>query len=173
MMRRLRPLLLLALLALAGCGWHLRGPVALDNLPAITLTGGSNALRYQLMNQLMDSGILVSDVAPLTLRLVNEEWSQRTAVVNSAGRVVALELSYQLVWQLERDGKTLAPVQRIHLISNVNQDPVNATAASDELDLGKQAMRQDAIWQLQRQLQSISEHQDLTSHGDAGHATQD
>lgn len=172
-MRRLCLPLLLGTLLLSGCGWHLRGPVALDHLPALTLSGGSNALRYALMNSLMDSGILVSDVSALTLHILTEEWSQRTAVVNSAGRIVAIELTYRLSWQLERDGKAIVPVQTFQRVSNVNQDPVNATAASDELELGKQAMREDAIWQLRRQLQSISERQDLSARDPSPHASQD
>lgn len=159
-MRRL--LLILLPLCLAACGWHLRGPVVLHNLPAVVLSGGSNALRYPLMRSLAESGVVVSDSAAITLRLLGESWNQRTVAVDTQGRVAAVELSYLLRWQLLRDGKPLTPVRTISLISNVNQDPINATAASDELELSQNSMRQDAIWQLQRQLQSLSEHQDLS-----------
>jgi LPS-assembly lipoprotein len=148
-------------LLLTGCGWHLRGPVTFDNLPALAITGGNNALKYPLMNSLEDSGITVSDTAPVTLHLIREDWSTRTVAVDAQGRVAAQELTYELTWQLEKDGKPLMLPRTVYLVSNVNQDPTNATAASDEMELSKKSIRQDAIWRLQRQLQSISEHQNL------------
>lgn len=166
-------LMLLAAVLLSACGWHLRGPVIFHNLPALAISGGSNALRYPLMISLAESGVVVSNSANITLHLLGESWDQRTVAVDTQGRVAAVELSYLLTWQLQRDGKPLAPARTISLISNVNQDPINATAASDELELSQQTMRQDAIWQLQRQLQSISEHQDLSAApAEAPHATQ-
>jgi len=159
----MRALLIVLTLLLAACGWHLRGPVVFNNLPALAIKGGSNALRYPLMNNLADSGVVVSDSADITLRLLSESWDKRTVAVDTQGRVAAIELTYHLLWQLEKDGKPITAPRTISLINNVNQDPVNATAASDELELSQQSMRQDAIWQLQRQLQSISQHQDLSA----------
>lgn len=159
----MRALAVVLTLLLAACGWHLRGPVVLHNLPALAISGGSNALRYPLMNSLTDSGVVVSSTADITLHLLRESWDKRTVAVDTQGRVAALELTYHLLWRLEKDGKPITATRTISLISNVNQDPVNATAASDELELSQQSMRQDAIWQLQRQLQSTSEHQDLSA----------
>lgn len=164
MTQRLRPALTLLLaLVLASCGWQLRGPVNFDNLSELTLAGASNDMHFPLTNALRDSGILVTDDADITLRIIQTRWDKRTVAVDSLGRIAAVELGYTLKWQLERDKKPLIFPRTLLLTSNVNQDPVNATAASDELELMKDAMRQDAIWQLMRQLQSVSINEDLSA----------
>lgn len=152
--------LLLATL-LTSCGWQLRGSVNFDNLSELALAGISNDMRYPLTNALTDSGIEVDEYADITLRILSTNWRKRTVAVDSQGRIAAVELTYTVKWQLEREGKSLIFPRTILLTSNVNQDPINATAASDELDLMKDAMRQDAIWQLMRQLQSVSTSENL------------
>lgn len=156
-------LLLLSLsLLLTACGWHLRAPVNFKNLPALSLAGVNYALRYPLTNSLEASGVIVSETAAMALHVLGERWDKRTVAVSSQGRVAALELSYHLTWRLERDSKPLTRSRSIRLTSNVNQDPTNATAASDELANMQDTMRRNAIRQLQRQLLSISQHQDLS-----------
>lgn len=145
-------------LILAACGWHLRGPVNIENLPTIALQGVSNDMRYPLTQALEDSGVTVTDSSDVTLHLVSEDWHNRTVALDSLGRVAGLELNYTLTWQLERDQQLLGRPHVIQLMSNVNQDPINATAASDELSLAKDTLRSDAMRQMLRQLQALSQH---------------
>lgn len=166
-----RLLAMLCVLLLAGCGWQLRGAPDLARLPPFAITGASTALRYPLIRQLESNGITVDNSAALALRVVAETWDQRTVAVDPQGRVAALELTYRLTWQMERDSRPVTPVRIINLVSNTNQDPLNATAASDEMTLSQSAMRQDAIWQLERQLESLSQHYNLAAPAASAHAT--
>lgn len=162
-MRRAAALLVFCLsMLLAACGWHLRAPINYNNLSALTLKGGSSALRYPLRRSLTHSGIIITSTAPTTLNIISEHWSDRTVAVDRNGRQAAIELTYNLSWQLYKNGKPVSDIRTIHLVSNVNQNPINATAASDELDFNKKEMRRNAIQQLERQLLNISNKVDLS-----------
>ncbi len=153
-------------LMLAACGWHLRGlhnPISYRNLPAVAIDGGNRQLRQLLIDGLENSQVTVSKIAKTHLHILSERWNEHTVAVDSQGRQAAIELTYHLTWRLEQQGKAITPTRDIRLISNVNQNPLNAVAASDELSLSKRNMIRNASWQLQRQLQRVTQNQDLSA----------
>lgn len=160
-------LCLVTALLLSACGWHLRGVVDFGQLKAVSLEGGSSSLQYILRQRLQDNGVAVYRTANTQLHLLRESWSQRTVAVDSRGREAAIQLNYSLDWQLQRKDAPASPVRHIRLSSNVNQDPTNATAASEELDFSKAAMRREAIQQLMRQLHSLTQQPPDDTHATA------
>lgn len=162
-MRHSAALIVLCLsMLLAACGWHLRAPITYNNLSTLAISGGSSALLYPLRRSLTHSGVVITSTAPVKLHIISEQWSDRTVAVDSSGRQAAIELTYVLRWQLIKNDTPVSEIRTIHLASNVNQNPINATAASDELDFNKKVMRRDAIQQLERQLLNISKNIDLS-----------
>lgn len=149
--------LLLLTLALSACGWQLRGaPISLA-LGSMSLSGGSFDIKDILTEALESSDIVVSNQADYRLRLENERFDRRTVAVDAQGRTAEIELNYFINWLLlDSDGEPLTERGRVNLSRHVHYDPDNTTASSDEERATKDAMYEDAAWQILRQLNAAS-----------------
>lgn len=149
--------LLLLTAALSACGWQLRGaPVSLA-LGSVSLSGGSFDIKDILTEALESSDITVNQQASYRLKLEGERFDRRTVAVDAQGRTAEIELNYYINWRLhDQQGEALTEKGRVNLIRHVHYDPDNTTASSDEERATKEAMYEDAAWQILRQLNAAS-----------------
>lgn len=147
------PAVLLIISALSGCGWQLRTEASLANLEAVSLSGASADMRHALIEKLRHHRVLILEVAPLSLQLDREHWTQRTVAVDARGRRAATELRLSISWRLlDEKARPLNSRQTIEIIRTFNYDPANATAAADEEVLTREIMYDEAAAYLLRQL---------------------
>lgn len=153
---------LLAMLALAGCGFHLRGvaeippslsPMLVQGLPA------HDALRVELENLLAESGVVFTpqrEQARAILTLRDRKSDKRVLSVDRHGKVAEYELRESLRFQVTRpDGGELLPLQQ----AAITRGYVNT--GGDQV-LGKQAeelllradMRRDLLSQILYRLEA-------------------
>jgi len=151
-----RPAMLVVILiisALGGCGWQLRTEVSLADLEAISLSGASADMRHALIAKLRHHRVLIQEVAPLSLQLDREHWTQRTVAVDARGRRAATGLRLSISWRLlDAEARPLNARQTIEIIRTFNYDPANVTAAADEEVLTREIMYEEAAAYLLRQL---------------------
>lgn len=109
-MRITKWLLLLTIITLAGCGYHLRGDVALpEGLRHAYLEGASIPLREQIGRLLRrDAGQLVNspEQAGVVIKVYGEQSSQRVLSLSARGRSNELELYYRFEYALYRTDNT-------------------------------------------------------------------
>lgn len=162
-------------LALAACGWQLRGSSDLSAIDAITVSGASFELRREVVRHLERNGVVVHDYAPLILELGTERWVQRTVAVDALGREAERELRFSTHWQLrDESGKSVNRRQSLQVIRSFNYDPTNVAAASDEEQITREAMYRDVLGQLMRQLDAASANlgEDFMNDGRRNHTNQ-
>lgn len=109
-MRIINWLTVLAIICLTGCGYHLRGDVALpEGLRHAYLEGASIALRERIGNLLRrDAGQLVDspEQAGVVIKVYGEQSSRRVLSLSARGRSNELELYYRFEYALYRADHT-------------------------------------------------------------------
>jgi len=123
-------LLTLSLLALAGCGFHLRGaleiPAGLTPLyiQAATASPVMQAIKDQLVGSTVPLA-LTPDKAKLTLRILGEGRSSRVVATDTTGKVLAYELHYLVSYEaVAADGKVRIPKQKLDLVRTFDNPDV-------------------------------------------------
>ncbi len=163
---RLVPLLL-ALLLLPGCGFHLRGAVQLPpDKRAVALQGLSldhPFARDLAMFLALVEGRLTADPAQAGSVIVVHGIDQRRRVVSldEHGKAIEFELIYQVRFEARTpDGKPLLPPQRITLRRIYLNTQLQAIGKAEEESLIREEMRREAARTLLRRLQRALEHAD-------------
>lgn len=165
--QRLAALLaLLTLLTLTGCGWQLRSQAPLVALDWLALSGGEARTRYAVESVLLERGVRVANTADTQLRISNERWQSRTIALDELGRAAGTELRYRLDWQLYQAGQPLLARRQLELVRSFHADPNNALATSDEENLTRKALREQAARVLVDQLAATSRHLPALSNDD-------
>ena len=153
----MRYLLILMLLLLASCGFHLRGTVELPPaLSEIAVRDGATDIAPDLRSALKNAGALVADSASMVLRLSAEQYGKRVLSVDSLGRAQEYSLSYTVKFSLKDEGKNGATWISEVTVTQVRDLRFDATAVlgvSSEEEQLKAEMRRDAVSQILRQLQ--------------------
>lgn len=148
--------LLLALVCLTACGWQLRGVAELD-MEALELRGASQDLRAPLRRSLEDSGVAVTDGAEWSLRVLEEDFSERTVRVDERGRSAGLELRLEARWELrDAEGEARLTDQSVRVLRFLDVDPGRALATGDEKAAMEDDMYRDAALQILMQLQHLA-----------------
>jgi len=138
-----RLLILACLLALVGCGFHLRGAVDLppDLEPIYIQSGG--LVGQSIDERLRGSGVSVTSLATqagMILRILGQTRSSRVVAVDRAGKALAYALEFVVVFDaVDAGGQALIPEQRIILERTFDDNP-------DVAVLGKQ-LESDIIYQ--------------------------
>ena len=131
-------------LGLAGCGFHLRGNLAIppELSPLYIQAPGGSPVKKSIEDQLSGSKL---DLAPsaakakLTLRIQSETRSSRVVATGSAGKVLAYELHFVVAYDaVTADGKLKVPKQRLDLTRTFDNPDVEV--------LGKQ-LEEEQIYQ--------------------------
>ena len=151
--------LLLAALA-AGCGYHLRGSVALPPALARPLVEGPEPLRGELEAALRAAGatpVRNPAQASAVVELRGHAAGRRTLSV-SGGTARALEYElYETVTVAVRDaaGRTLLEPATVALARPYLYDRTQVLGTSDQETLIRQELRRDLVAQLMRRLEAL------------------
>ena len=147
-------LLVGVLFLLQGCGFHLRGSYDIPPQmnPIYIDAPAERPIAQQLKLAFMASDVVVSASpaeAKAILRILNEKQDRQVRSVDSRGKVIDYELTYEVDFEvLAVDGETLVPRQSIHLISNQVNADVEVLGKQEEQAILYQDMRNDVAYQL-------------------------
>lgn len=161
----LRPLLLVLLvLALSACGFHLRDALLLPNdLGPLRVVSPDpySPLAQSLSEALARAGAKAAaegateDVA--TLRVVSERWGNTPLSVDQFGRAQEYTLRYAVIFRLNRaDGSDLVPQQAIELSRDYIYVPTNASGAEGEREILTKELRREMVASILRRIDAAS-----------------
>ncbi len=145
-----------------GCGFHLRGssPVALRFSGVFLESPGAQQVAAQLRRQLQYNGVALMGkpaLAEAVVTLSDERFEQRVLSVDPrTGKVREYLLAYRVdLMVADAKGHSLLPAQSIDLVRDFTFDETAALAKSEEAQLLRQEMIQDAAATVLRRLETI------------------
>ena len=147
-------------LALAGCGFQLRGSVELPGLDTVRITGAGATMREELAVFLRDGGVRVLEAnggdADAELSLTDEQLNRRVLSIDPrTGKAREFELAYAVDFQLvDAKGKSLVERQTVRLVRDFVFDVDAVIGKSREESVLRTEMRRDAVQQIIRRLRS-------------------
>ncbi|TLF48591.1 hypothetical protein FEI13_12785 [Halomonas urmiana] len=148
-----------ATLALAGCGFRLRGyDQPLVGLDALALAGPETALRRLVTRRLEGAGTRVHDDAARVLTLGNEAFSERRlGGLDSGPRELELTLGVPFSVQRRADGAYLLDQQRLEVSERLTINDDELLAQDAERETVRERLRGEAARQLLDRLRALSE----------------
>ncbi len=153
-----RTWLLVLILALAGCGFHLRGEVKLPaNISTVRIEAPNRLLQDELSIYLKAGGAHVTtraEPADATLALSGEDFQRRVLSVDpNTGKAREYELAYTVSVSMTRaDGSVLLAPQQVRLVRDYVYDQDAVLGKSREEDVLRDEMRRDAVQQVLRRM---------------------
>lgn len=153
-------LLLLLLLSISACGFHLRGsvqlPPTLSELALLDATPATD-IAPELSRGLRGAGVRLDASAPMRLQIRSEEYGKRVLSVDASGRAQEYGLSYTVRFSLRTaDGELWLPETSVTLSRDLRFDASAVLATEGEERLLRAEMRQEAVLQILRRLQAVS-----------------
>ena len=171
MIRFRLPVLVLALVFLAGCGFHLRNRIALpSDLGPVRVVGAStsySALVTSLSRGLQAAGATLAappgedaatsgDAQVATLRIMSERWGDLPLAIDQFGRSQEHTLRYAVVFALKRaDGTDLVPQQVVELSRDYVSQPDNATGTTTEREVLADELRREMAASILRRIDGV------------------
>ena len=171
MIRFRLPVLVLALVFLAGCGFHLRNRIALpSDLGPVRVVGAStsySALVTSLSRGLQAAGATLAappgedaataaDAQVATLRIMSERWGDLPIAVDQFGRAQEFSLRYAVVFAFTKaDGTDLVPQQVVELSRDYVSPPQNATGTSTEREVLAEELRREMAASILRRVDGV------------------
>ena len=152
--------ILLAMLCVASCGFHLRGAAELP-FQTLHITGSGQALKEELRRTIearSDTKVVpAAEEAQATLQIIKEEREKAILALSGAGRVREFELRYRVSYRvLNKEKREIGPVGEILLRRDFTYDDRLALAKeSEEVELYND-MQSDAVRQILRRLSALS-----------------
>ncbi|MDI5934193.1 LPS assembly lipoprotein LptE [Halomonas kalidii] len=148
-----------ASLALAGCGFRLRGlgtPEAV--LPELALAGPESDFSRLTAERLESAGTRIHAGAPLVLNLGDEAIRERRlSVLESGPREVELELSVPFSVQRRSDGVYLLDQQRLEVSTRVTVSDDDLLSQDDILEETREQLRREAVNRLLDRLRAVAD----------------
>lgn len=143
-------LLLIFLLLISACGYHLRGSIDLpQGLKAIHLQNSSSQLRKSFKQTLKSiDGKLVETQkeAGITIQVVKEHMENRVLSLSNTGRINEVELVYSLHFMmLDKKGKSLKERQEIVIRRDYFNDQGDVLAKNNEDQTIRSEMYDQAV----------------------------
>jgi len=142
-------LLLLTVVLLSACGFHLRGaltlPPGLEDIQ-VRARDPYSALSRALERSLAQAGVAVlpaadKDAYVAVLDILSERWASRPVSVDQFGRAQEYSLRYAVVFVLRSaDGDVLVPQQAVELARDYIATSDDATGIDSERELLTQEM---------------------------------
>ncbi|MDZ7853145.1 MAG: hypothetical protein U5L98_10995 [Halomonas sp.] len=157
-----RTLLLLGLaagasLALAGCGFRLRGldqPMLASD--ALALEGADSELARQAARRLVRAGTRIDDQAALVLNLGRETFRERRlSVLDSGPRELEISLEVPFSVQRRDDGAYLLDQQRLEVSERITVNDDQLLAQDDLREATHDRLRDNAVRQLMERLRAL------------------
>jgi LPS-assembly lipoprotein len=143
-------------LLLAGCAYHLRGHAPLPpQLQTLNLKSSSPYSQFskQLRRSLLNRGARLTQTAPITLRILTEDESDRIVSISlstiTRQKIFTLLIQYQLE---DRKGNITHPQQNVQVQKFVTFDSNQILGSTTQEELILSELRQEAVDQLIEQL---------------------
>lgn len=154
-------LLALAIVTLAGCGFHLRGAVDLPFKTVYVDGGGYPDIKAAMENALRTgSGVEVlpgPEKAEVVVNILGAGNEKRILSLGGTGKVREYQLIYRLSFSATYNGKPSIAPQQIELQRDMTYDDTQVLAKQQEEALLYQNMKDDAIFQLLRRLKGATQ----------------
>jgi LPS-assembly lipoprotein len=156
LLRALSALVLLALLALSGCGFQLRGAYSLP-YESIYVAAGNSVVGTGLIRQIRASGktrLAESQKDAQASFIPAGEYRDSIIVsLSGSGRVREKRLRYHYAYRIvDADGRDLVPRSYVELYRDVSYADSDTLAKTQEEDLLWRDMENDLVQQLMRRL---------------------
>lgn len=156
--------LALAMLLLAGCGFHLRNALQLppDLGPLrVEARNDDSALVLGLRDALRRAGADVATAdAPMdaaTLQIVSERWGETPISIDQFGRSQEFNLRYAVIFRLQRaDGTDLVPQQAIELSRDYISVPTRSAGTEGEREILRRELRREMLSAVLRRIDAVS-----------------
>ncbi|MCB1667769.1 MAG: LPS assembly lipoprotein LptE [Porticoccaceae bacterium] len=155
--------LILSVLLVSGCGWHLRGHNdALQNVQSVHISGRNlqSPLIQTLKRDLKSIDVVLSTdaaSAQYSIIILDERSSRRTATVSASARVAEYQLTEEVdLLILGADGIQQMPRTTLTLERVFEFDEDNVLAKDDEMELLRHEMRANLSRQIIDRLRLIS-----------------
>lgn len=172
MIRFRLPFLVVALVFLAGCGFHLRSKIALpSDLGPVRVVAAStsySALVTSLSRGLQAAGATLAspigedgaaaaaDEQVATLRIVSERWGDLPIAVDQFGRAQEFSLRYAVVFAFRKaDGTDLVPQQVVELSRDYVSPPQDATGTTTEREVLADELRREMAASILRRIDGV------------------
>lgn len=157
-------LLLVPVLALPACGFHLRQSAA---LPAsmqhmhLTVNGGGD-LQRNLARALEDSGVTLEDdggpgIAELKIPVA--QFGTDMASISGGARVTEYTVNYQVRFEVDdSNGQALVPQQRIDMSRDYSYDAANTIGTEAQVEEIRRSLNDDMVQAILFRLQAAGRH---------------
>lgn len=171
MIRFRLPFLVVALVFLAGCGFHLRNRIALpSDLGPVRVVAAStsySALVTSLSRGLQGAGATLAspigedrtaatDRQVATLRILSERWGDLPIAVDQFGRAQEFSLRYAVVFAFTKaDGTDLVPQQVVELSRDYVSPPQDATGTATEREVLADELRREMSASILRRIDGV------------------
>ncbi|TAK40233.1 MAG: hypothetical protein EPO30_00220 [Lysobacteraceae bacterium] len=163
---RLAVALGLAMLLLAGCGFHLRNALRLppDLGPLRVVAANEDSpLVLELRDALRRGGAEVASpgaadaAATATLQVVSERWGENPISIDQFGRSQEFNLRYAVIFRLQRaDGTDLVPQQAIELSRDYVSVPTESVGTAGEREILARELRREMLSAVLRRIDAVS-----------------
>ncbi len=159
-----RVLVLLATLAITGCGFHLRDRIALPaDAPPVQVVSSTpySALVNLLERNLRNAGAEVAEADAsgadvMRLEVLSERWGDLPIAIDERGRAQEFSLRYATVFTaVLADGTVLVPQQSVELARDYVSPPEDATGTSTEREILADELRREMAASILRRLDSV------------------
>lgn len=158
-------LLAVLVLALAGCGFHLRnaltlppdlGPVRVEARDPYSPLADQVSLALQRAGAQVVEGP-AGETPVARLRILSERWASTPISIDQRGRAQEYALRYAVVFRLQRaDGQDLVPQQAIEMSRDYIASPDELTGADSERELLSREMRREMVASIVRRIDGAS-----------------
>jgi LPS-assembly lipoprotein len=149
-----------AMLALAGCGFHLQGAVRLPEGVRSVYVATSDELTpfaVALKQSLERSGASIAGsaaTADTVLRVTKDRTGRRVLSVSSRNTPQEYEVFYTVEYSIDRAGKEVVSMQPLELTRNFSFDESRLLAKDREEEVLRDAMAQDLATLVVRRIES-------------------
>lgn len=157
-------LLLLPVLALSACGFHLRGNAALPKgMERVHLTvGGGGDFQRKLARALLASNVIVEDKSGpgiAELRVPAQNFDIQSLTVSGYAEVTEFAVNYHVVFNAtDANGKTIVPSQEINLQREYSYDASQPVGTEAQVEQIEGSLIDDAIQAVLFRLQAVATH---------------
>jgi LPS-assembly lipoprotein len=164
MNRWLKPIALLPMLALAGCGFHLRGSAAMPKgMERVHITvGGGGDFQRKLARALLASNVTLEEKSGpgiAELHVPAQNVSVQSLTINGAAQVTEFAVRLHVVFNAtDADGKTIAAPQTIDMQREYSYDASQPVGTQSQVEQIQDSLIDDAVQALLFRLQAIAKN---------------
>ena len=156
----LRFLLLVCLLALSACGFHLRGVGSVSFQTMYVQDSGAPAIGRDFKRSVKSGGVKLvesPEKAQISVELMSESAEKRILSLSGTGRVREYELLYHVIFRVRDAGNELwSPPQTVEQRRDFTYNDSQVLAKDNEEARLNNDMRTDAIREILRRVSSLS-----------------